>query len=139
MSAASPTDAIARRVAARLAPEVGPTLPAYVERVIAEGGAAEDETPQRSVEQAGVAQLAALVVQVITLLWIILRDVRQERQGAQQQAALDDAFLRGLLLSRLGARAQIPPELAARVKDAAINAAIDEVLAEAKQIEAGKR
>ena len=83
----APHEDIARRVAARLAPEFGEALPMYVERAIALGDAADEEPPQRFVNEVLVAALGNLLVTVIAFLWTLVRDERQRKQAAQSQVA----------------------------------------------------
>jgi hypothetical protein len=143
----APPEAIARRLAARFASELGARLPVLVERALADEQG--EETPFRSADPAQVLQFASFVVALAGGAWGIYMGLWQKSQAArsaadaeaekevavlkQEVAALkeDTAFLKGMLLTELRAKAPRPRELAEPVRERLLEAAADEALAEA--------
>ena len=157
----SSRDEIARRVAARLAPEVGPKLPVYVERLIALGDDADDEAPvQRDV--ASVAAVASVLMAAITIALGRVDRYRDEqrrlqeeqqrqaedrRRQAEEQCQQDDrdralalaesaiALTREVLAREIRAGVRFPDEVPTKVRIALVEQVAAEGIEEAKRRE----
>ncbi len=139
----NPADDIARRVAQRLAPTTDLSLPARVERALAEGQEREGTT--RSPEQMVILGLATFIVTVASKAWDVYKDLRDraERQAAAAHAAERDAkvdelaaevaYLKGLLQGKLGGELDVPRALPEKMRIAAVEAAAEETVAAARR------
>jgi hypothetical protein len=78
-----PEAQIARRAAQHLAGEIDPTLPAQVEQELA-----KDPLEQRS-ERFDPISLGGLIVSLAALGWTIYRDLKKDREAAQQAASAE--------------------------------------------------
>ena len=146
-------DAIARRVAAELAPEVGPNLPMYVEKLIALGEDAVDDVPARMIADASVIALAGVLLSAITIVAGRIDRYQDEKRRAQEeQRSREDAERRQgeqdrmlrvveLVLTRealereIVERVRFPEEIPARVRGLLLQKVVDEGLEEVKRRE----
>jgi hypothetical protein len=78
-------DAMARSVAAALAPEVGPKLPMYVEKRIAQGDDADDEAPVRTLDNAVAIALAGVVITAINVVANRIDRYQDDKRRAQEE------------------------------------------------------
>lgn len=126
---------IARRVAERLAPALDATLPALVEQALA--GDDDDGRP-RLREPATLVGLASFVVSVASLTWSIFKDERgrAERRAPEGRAAMDVAYLRGLVEGRLDTTVDTPRTLPRHVRVAVVEAAATEAVAAGQRAQA---
>ncbi len=146
-------DAIARRVAAELAPEVGPKLPMYVEKLIALGEDAVDDVPARMIADASVIALAGVLLSAITIVAGRIdryqdekrraQEEQRSREEAERRQGEQDRMLRvvELVLTRealereIVERVRFPEEIPARVRGLLLQKAVDEGLEEVKRRE----
>lgn len=124
----APHDAVARRLAARFAPELGERLPALTERAIADE--IGEETPFRTPDPSLLLGYASFLVSLASLAWTIHKDLRQ-----RDALANEVAVLKGMLVERLRAEAAAPRTLAEPVRERLIEAAVEETLDEAARAE----
>jgi hypothetical protein len=120
----APHEAVARRLAARFAPELGERLPALTARAIADE--IGEETPFRSAEPGVLIAYASFVVSLASLVWNVYRDLTRQRSVEN-----DVAVLKGMMLERVRAEVEAPRALAAPVRERLIEAAVQETLDEA--------
>lgn len=134
----TPPEAIARRLAARFAPELGESLTILTDQTLA--GGRGDETPFRSADPQLVLAFASFVVSLSGLAWGIYQSLRQNGQTRQHEEALtsevqalqkETVFLKGVLLIALQKEAPRLTGLDDPMRERLLNAAADEALAEA--------
>jgi hypothetical protein len=150
-------DEIARRVAAKLAPEVGAKLPEYVERLIALGDDALDETPvyRGPAEVIGAASVLMSAIAIVIGRVDRYLDERRRLQEEQRRQE-DDQHLRDerdqamrlaesaiklthdVLAQAVRQGVQFPEAMPAKVRIALVEEVAEEGVEEAKRLE-GKR
>ncbi len=126
----SPADEIARRLAERLAPEVGPTLPARVERAIVLDNAADPDPPP---DPALVLALAPFLVNLAKATWGVYRDLTKPTNEPMTPGEV--ALLRGMLADGARQSGRHVTEIPNSVRTAAVEAAIEETVEAAKRYE----
>ena len=127
----TPRDEIARRVAARLEPQIGSTLPAYVERTLAGVTGKDDEAAQRTPDAALVIAFASLVVSLAKLNWDIYQ---ANKPKADELNATELLLVRKLLADNIQGHPQFPAQASNEVRNALVEAVVDETLVEARQL-----
>ena len=136
MSAAS--EAIARRLATRFAPELGERLPMYTERLLADDRV--EEASHRAVDPNQLIQLASFVVSISSAAWGVYMGLWQKGLAKQREDALaadvealkrETAFLKGMLVADLHEKTPRIPELGEAVRARLLDAAADGALEEA--------
>jgi hypothetical protein len=127
----TPSDEIARRVAARLAPQIGLTLPAYVERVLA-GVAKDDEAVQRTPDAALVLGFAMFVVTVAKLN---LDFYFANKPKADALNATELLLFRKQLADNIQGHPQFPAQASSEIRPALVEAVVDETIVEAEKLE----
>jgi hypothetical protein len=148
----APHDDLARKLATRLAPTSDKSLPALVERVLAEGGEAEAGPALKHSFDADLwLKIAGFVVTVAKTAWDIGKGLRAEKEKkkqaekeAAQQARIETleqrvAYLEGVIQSRLRIEVDVPPDVPTRIRDDAFKAAAEEVAAEEAAAEEPQR
>lgn len=118
-------------MAARLAPRIGLTLPAYVERALAGVAATDNEPAQRTPDAALVIAFAALVVNVVKLNWDVYQASKPKPDALNATELL---LLRQLLAERIEKSAQLPAQAPGEARALLVEAVIDETIAEARQL-----
>jgi hypothetical protein len=151
-------DEIARRVAAKLAPEVGARLPEYVDRLIAMGDDAPDETPVYRGDASQVIAAASVLVSAIAIMigridrYVDERrraeeearrradeqHVRDERDQAMCLAESAIALTRDVLAHAVQQGVQFPEAMPAKVRIALVEEVVEEGLEQMKRLE-GRR
>jgi hypothetical protein len=136
---------MARRVAAKLEPEVGPKLGMYVEKLIALGDAAGDEAPAQRMDTASAAALASVLMSALTIALAVVhkRDDERRRKEEDQRRREDeerrreeqDRVLRlaesaialaSELRAEIQARVRFPDAVQTRVRVALVEAVVEE-------------
>jgi hypothetical protein len=113
---------IARRAAQRLAEDIDPTLPEQVEQELA-----KDPLEQRDEKPLEPISLGALIVSMAAFGWTIYRDLKKDREAAQQAATVqrltdqlrEEATANGWL-------AKFSPQRQASIIDGIAQAIVDE-------------
>jgi hypothetical protein len=115
---------LARRVAERLAAETDPNLPALTERLLADGPEASAK-PQTYDAGTAIA-LAALLLGVAQFAWAIYRDLRKDRQEAQEKPRTTSH--RELLHRRMRLEFHDRPGVSTAQRDRLFEVVVDEVM-----------
>jgi hypothetical protein len=129
----SPADDIARRLAERLTPEIGPRLPVHVERAIAFADAGIEPSPTRSLDPAVVVALASFLVSLAQTAWSFYRDLA--KPASEPLSSGEIALLREVLSDRVRQGGQLSDPIPGKLRIAAIEAAVDETVEEARRVE----
>lgn len=123
-----PSEALARRAAARLAGELDPALPALTERAIAgEGG----ETRMRSYDPTLALGLAGFLLSVAQFAWTIYRDLKEDRKDAEEnvaEQAQERNKLDALLAREIRLGIDLPPGVTPDQRDRVIEVVVEEML-----------
>ncbi len=127
----APSDEIARRVAARLAPQIGLTLPAYVERTLAGVTGKGDEAAQRTPEAALVIAFASLVVSLAKLNWDVYLANKPKEDALNPTELL---LVRKQLADSIQGHSDFPAQLSRGVQSVLVEAVVVETLVEARQL-----
>ena len=126
-----PSDEVARRVAARLAPRISPTLPAYVERTLAGVALNDDEATQRTPDVAVIISFVTLIVTLARFTWDVSRELSKPKADALNDTEL--LLFRKLLADSIENHPQLRIQAPVEVRAALVEAVADETIAEAKQ------
>lgn len=121
-------DTIARRAAARLGPSLDPSLPAYLERALAEEGRSERH---RSFDAGVSLALAAFLLNAVQFGWKIYRDLKDDRdkkQKAQEEKDGAERVTRELLLRRMRLALGEPSGLSTAQRDQLLEVVAEEIL-----------
>ena len=122
----APSDEIARRVAVRLAPQIGSKLPAYVERVLAGVTDEDSEAQQRTPDVAQILQYATFVVTTIGVVWPIYQ---AKKSKADALNATELLLIRQQLANSIQEKAQFPVQASTEVRKVIVDTIIDETIA----------
>ncbi|MGH7117085.1 MAG: hypothetical protein ACREE9_21640 [Stellaceae bacterium] len=114
-------DDTARRVAARLVPDLEQTLPAQVERALAEDPL--DRPAERLIDP---ISLGALIVSIVSLGWTIYHDQKQDWATAASDQAKDVERLTAEL--RAQPEAECPPNITPEQHQLIIATVADEIV-----------
>jgi hypothetical protein len=120
-------DTIARRAAARLGPSLDPSLPAHVERAIAN----ENRLDRQRSFDAGVSlALAAFLLNAVQLGWKIYRDLKDDREKKQKSQEKEAAETppRELLVRRMRLALGDPHGLSPAQRDQLLEVVAEEIL-----------
>jgi hypothetical protein len=121
-------ESVARRASVRLAGSLDPNLPALTERALAEDGAPRGAT-RSTYDPATAVALAALLLNVAKFGWDIYRDLRSEREKAQEKTEKEDPRqIRQVLVRRIRLKAGEPRGLSAAQRDLIVEAVAEEIL-----------
>ena len=124
MSDSARTDEIARRAAARLAADLGPALPAQVERELA-----RDPLERPAERFLDPISLGALVVSVASLGWTVYHDLKEDRAKAGRDRAAEAERLSARLREGRVEAGRLPRDLTPERHDLVIRTVAEEVVA----------
>lgn len=123
-----PSEALARRAAARLAGELDPRLPALTERAIAGEGS---ETRTRSYDPTLAIGLAGFLLSVAQFAWTIYRDLKEDRKDVEEKSAeqaRERNKLGPLLARKIRLGIDLPPGVTPDQQDRVIEVVVEEIL-----------
>lgn len=124
----TPSEEIARRAAARLAAQIGDTLPAHVERILA---GVDDDVGQRFPDPGQILPYATFLLAAAGFAWTIYRDTRKAKADALNPTEL--LLFRKAVNDGLLGHPLFPAQAPTGIRIALVETVADEAIAEAEK------